>query len=264
VAPAGGEDARTGRLLVVEDNAVNQLYIRKFLERAGHQVVTAGDGAQALDILRAEALDCVLMDIQMPVLDGMAATRAIRAGEAGPPDVPVVALTAYAMKGDRERFLAAGMDACVSKPVDSAELLAVVQAALAGTLSRGADTGESASHRPDAEEQPLLDRQAALERTQGDADLADQLLDVYLRQVPENSRRLRDAAAAGDLEALAHTAHALKSASLQVGALRANALAAALERAVGRGDEEAARAHAAGLREVLGALADREPSGADR
>jgi CheY-like chemotaxis protein len=106
--------------------------VREHLERAGARVTTVEDGQQALEALRASAdgFDAVLMDVQMPVLDGVAATRAIRAGEAGEShkSLPVVALTAYAMAGDRETFLQAGMDRYLAKPVDPDELAATLAA----------------------------------------------------------------------------------------------------------------------------------------
>jgi PAS domain S-box-containing protein len=120
------------RVLLAEDDPVNRTAVREHLERAGARVTTVEDGQQALEALRASAdgFDAVLMDVQMPVLDGVAATRAIRAGEAGEShkSLPVVALTAYAMAGDRETFLQAGMDRYLAKPVDPDELAATLAA----------------------------------------------------------------------------------------------------------------------------------------
>ena len=121
--------ARPLRILVVEDEAVNRLCVRKMLENAGHTVHEAHDGAQALDILTREPLDLVLMDIQMPVMDGVQTTRLIRASTAlrERARIPIVALTAHSMAGDREKFLDAGMDGYVSKPVEMHELCAEIQ-----------------------------------------------------------------------------------------------------------------------------------------
>jgi CheY-like chemotaxis protein len=108
------------RVLVAEDNPLNQLFARELLERMGHEAVSASDGVEALDILARGKFDLVLMDVQMPKLGGVEATHRIRAGEVRGcrPDIPVVALTAHAFEGDRERFLAAGMDEYLSKPFD--------------------------------------------------------------------------------------------------------------------------------------------------
>ncbi|MCM0755635.1 PAS domain S-box protein [Desulfovibrio aminophilus] len=126
------------RLLLVEDERVNRLAVSRMLERAGHSVTAVGDGRSALAELKAGDVDAVLMDIQMPDMDGLAATRAIRsdASLGDSARVPVIALTAHAMPGDRERFLAAGMDGYISKPVESEELEREL-----GRVLRGASPG---------------------------------------------------------------------------------------------------------------------------
>uniref|UniRef100_B8DJM7 histidine kinase n=1 Tax=Nitratidesulfovibrio vulgaris (strain DSM 19637 / Miyazaki F) TaxID=883 RepID=B8DJM7_NITV9 len=120
------------RILLAEDDEVSRLCARRLLEQMGHEVTTTANGAQALDALRAKRFDCVLMDVQMDVMDGVEATRQIRDGASGVLDarIPVIAMTAYAMAGDREKFLAQGMDGYVSKPVMSAELAAAIAGAL--------------------------------------------------------------------------------------------------------------------------------------
>ncbi|WP_428561331.1 MAG: PAS domain-containing protein [Solidesulfovibrio sp. DCME] len=130
--PAPGP--RTGcRILLAEDEPISQLSVRRLLEKAGYRVTAVADGRQALEALRREPFDCVLMDIQMPVLDGLTATRAIRGDASGTldRDIPIVALTAYAMSGDRDIFLKAGMDAYIPKPVDREVMLLAIEQALA-------------------------------------------------------------------------------------------------------------------------------------
>jgi two-component system CheB/CheR fusion protein len=119
-------DMPSCRILLAEDNRVNQIYLKHFLSDAGHECVVAEDGRQAVDMARDQCFDIVLMDVQMPELDGLEATRELRSstGFATRPDTPVIALTAYAMKGDRERFLSQGMDDYVTKPVDWSRLFA--------------------------------------------------------------------------------------------------------------------------------------------
>jgi CheY-like chemotaxis protein len=110
-------------VLIAEDNAVNQRLVSRLLEKRGHQVVVAANGREALEAMERQSFDIVLMDLQMPELDGFEATAALRAREAGHgTHLPVIALTAHAMKGDRERCLAAGMDAYLSKPIRPQEL----------------------------------------------------------------------------------------------------------------------------------------------
>jgi CheY-like chemotaxis protein len=122
------EEGRALRILLAEDNLVNQKLASCLLEKRGHIVVTAADGRQALERLETESFDLVLMDVQMPEMDGFEATDAIRKKEgATGRHLPIVAMTAHAMRGDRERCLAAGMDGYVSKPIIAEELLRVVE-----------------------------------------------------------------------------------------------------------------------------------------
>ncbi len=119
------------RILVAEDNPINQIFIQALLQDAGHDVRIAPTGREALDILRRDSFDCVLMDVQMPEMDGMEATRRIRALEPPRREVPIIALTAYAMKEDQERIMGSGMDGYVTKPVDIAEFSRVLRELLA-------------------------------------------------------------------------------------------------------------------------------------
>jgi CheY-like chemotaxis protein len=131
---ASSEGAPGLRILLAEDNVVNQRLATRLLERRGHQVALAATGRQALALLARESFDLVLMDVQMPDMDGLEATRAIRAEERSKlTRTPIVALTAHTMKGDRERCLAAGMDAFITKPIDAVELINAVE-----TLGGGA------------------------------------------------------------------------------------------------------------------------------
>jgi len=116
------------RVLVAEDNAVNRLVAQRLLQKKGHTIAVAHNGREALERIRAEHFDIVLMDIQMPDLDGYAATAEIRKLEAGNgKHVPIIGVTAHAMEGDRERCLAAGMDGYVAKPIIPKQLYAEIE-----------------------------------------------------------------------------------------------------------------------------------------
>lgn len=128
LAPAN--DAAAPRVLMAEDNPTNQLVVRLMLEAAGVELTVVDDGRQALEALRAAPFDCVLMDINMPVMDGVTALAKIRAGAAGRCDTPVIALTASAMVGDRERFLRLGFDEHLGKPVKPADLISAIADAM--------------------------------------------------------------------------------------------------------------------------------------
>jgi CheY-like chemotaxis protein len=109
-------------VLLVDDEAMTQFYVKRLLEKQGVEVSVAENGEQALVMLTEANFDCVLMDVQMPAMDGVEATNKIRSSNIGHKDIPIIAMTAYAMSGDREKFLDAGMDDYISKPVDKDEL----------------------------------------------------------------------------------------------------------------------------------------------
>ena len=126
--PAAAKANRTLRLLLAEDNLVNQKIACRVLEKQGHHVTVAADGRQAIAALAREPFDVVLMDVQMPEMDGFEATAAIRAAEQGTGrHLPIIAMTAHAMQRDRERCLAAGMDDYISKPLNTPLLLEMLQ-----------------------------------------------------------------------------------------------------------------------------------------
>ena len=136
----------THHCMTAKDDVMNMLAVRGMLEHLGHEVVTAGNGQEAVALLRDEEFDVVVMDIQMPVLDGVEATRRIRE-DVSPGRrrfVPIIAMTAYAMSGDRETFLEAGMSGYVSKPFDRKTLCETIASALgaAGKSGRGGDVRE--------------------------------------------------------------------------------------------------------------------------
>ena len=133
------EPAASLRILLAEDNAVNQRLASRLLEKRGHSVVVAGNGREALEALEKHHFDLVFMDVQMPVMDGFEATAAIRKKEGGGVHLPIVALTAHAMKGDREKCLAGGMDEYLTKPIRPQELDEVLR----GYLTRRAKTSEA-------------------------------------------------------------------------------------------------------------------------
>ena len=119
-------DTRPLNILVAEDNQVNQMLMASLLKKLGHTFEVVGDGAAAVEAIRGGSYDLVLMDVQMPLVDGVEATHRIRGLDRPKCETPVIALTANAMAGDRERYLAAGMNAYVSKPIDLGELTAAI------------------------------------------------------------------------------------------------------------------------------------------
>jgi PAS domain S-box-containing protein len=197
---------RSLRILLAEDNVTNQRVARRLLEKRGHQVTVAPDGRAALTALEnGGAFDVVLMDVQMPLMDGLDATRAIRQREQhSGGHVPIIAMTARVLKGDRERCLEAGMDAYISKPIQARSLYDAIDSVVAAA---------PASTREPAEgDLAVFDLQATLERFSGDEGLLGELVGLFKTDCPQLMRRIRKAAADRDVKALVHAAHTLKGA----------------------------------------------------
>ena len=231
-APALAAPSRSLRILLAEDNAVNQRVAVRLLEKRGHVTKVAVNGIMALQMLEAEAFDVVLMDMQMPEMDGFEATRRIRKREAGQGrHTPIVAMTAHVMKGDRERCLDAGMDDYVAKPVHPADLFAA--------LDRVVGMLESPKAEDDLE--PALDRESALKRLEGDEEFFAELTRLFLEDAPGLLAHMEQAVDANDGDALHRAAHAMKSAAGYLGAASVVAAAGTLESLGARNQFDLAR-----------------------
>ena len=216
---AAGDQPAPRRVLLVEDNVVNQAVAVGLLKRRGHSVTVVDNGALALERLAGERYDVVLMDLQMPVMGGLEATAALRERERGSGHHQhVIAMTAHAMAGDRERCLEAGMDGYVSKPIIPAQLYAAVEdVAPASVEGTAGNTGT------------LVFDPADLEiRTQHDQPLTVMIVQMFLQECPNSVAAVRSAALAGDAPAFRAAAHALKGAA---GNLSAAALVEAARQA---------------------------------
>jgi signal transduction histidine kinase/CheY-like chemotaxis protein/HPt (histidine-containing phosphotransfer) domain-containing protein len=210
------------RILVVEDNPVNKEVAVRQLARLGYRADVAGNGLEAVEALRRMPYHLVFMDCQMPEMDGFDATRAIRKDEGDERRTPIIALTANAREGDRERCLAAGMDGYLSKPTRESDMAEVLNRWL---------PGETVSDPLDLE---VLDGLRAL--GQGTDDFIREVAALYLEDSPRRLASIGDAAAGGDARALASAAHALKSSSTHMGAVDVRRLCDTLERMADRGE----------------------------
>ena len=234
-----------GRLLVVEDNEVNQQVARELLTQAGYTVDVAENGEVALEMVQRTPYDLVFMDMQMPVMDGLAATIAIRKLP-GFASLPIVAMTANAMRQDREKCLAAGMNDFVPKPIDPQALFTALTAWIAPKAEQGVvpDAAIQATQAATAPLDPLdgIDVAAGLGRVGGNAALYARLLQKRGPDSPAAPARARTALDAGDRAAAEIAAHSVKGAAGNVGADELARAAAELEKALRHGDDEAARA----------------------
>lgn len=193
--------SRSLKILVAEDTAFNQKFIQRLLDRWNHQISLVGNGREALEALKNESFDIVLMDVQMPLVNGLEATKTIRLDEQQSKNhMPIIAMTAHAIKGDRERCLEAGMDEYISKPIDSDKLFDAIE-----KLTK-------ASGNPDGTEDlsPAIDKEALLKAFDGDWNFLKEVVDVFLSDYPRLLDDLRRAHKERDSDTLMRAAHSLK------------------------------------------------------
>jgi signal transduction histidine kinase/CheY-like chemotaxis protein/HPt (histidine-containing phosphotransfer) domain-containing protein len=233
VATVGaGPGQRPIRILLAEDNEINQELAIKTLEKRGHTVFVAGNGREAFAAFERESVDIVLMDVQMPEMDGFAATAAIREREkAIGTHVPIVALTAHAMKGDRERCLAAGMDAYVTKPLRVDALFEAI-ARLVPSAFEAAVPVNSSDLVPTGNEglvEAVFDQTWALARVEGDGELLRKIIGLFFAQTQKLLPEIRSACERSDGNALERIAHKLQGSMGSFAARRASEAALRLE-----------------------------------
>ena len=204
--------SRAFRILLAEDNRVNQAVASRLLAKLGHTPVIANNGREAIDLLQQESFDLVLMDIQMPEMDGILATKSIREREKSTHGhIPIIAMTAHAMKGDRARCIAAGMDGYVTKPINLEEVTAAILTALHITPEGDNDTSLDKRNGKMLERSEVLwDMSRTLEQLGGDETLLQEVMEIFLDQAPKHLAALRLAVAQGQAETVETTAHTLK------------------------------------------------------
>jgi CheY-like chemotaxis protein len=212
------ESRRQLRVLLAEDNQVNQEVAATMLRRRGHQVDVVDNGRQAVERARRQRYDVVLMDIQMPEMDGLEATEAIRALPDGH-DLPIVALTAHALKDERERCLTRGMNAYLTKPFKAYELFAAAE-------GWGARTAPPSPPPPAPVDVETFRRDMA---AAGAGDAVDAIISSFVENLPQSIAAIAEAVAAGRATEVARLAHAAKSSAAQLGAQRLATLLAELE-----------------------------------
>jgi PAS domain S-box-containing protein len=268
VRPAGGAATGAGsrppakrvaalRALVVEDNFVNQKVAQRQLEKLGHKVEVANNGARALEMLALQRYDVVIMDCQMPVLDGYEATRQIRAGQVPNLDrrVPIIALTAYAMESDRQKCLAAGMDEFVSKPIRYEELKAAIERVLASSARNApASAGAPPSAKPVVLDLAQFEHLRGLQDKEHPNFLAN-LIDLFLKETPKRFRDLAASLAAGDARAARQLAHTVNGACDNFGGRALQARCKEIEECIGGGNLKGAAALVGKLEPELASLA---------
>jgi PAS domain S-box-containing protein len=206
--------ARVLRVLVAEDNPTNQKLVSALLDQHGHHVSIVNNGRLAVERAAQEPFDIILMDVQMPEMSGLEATAAIREAERHTGQhIPIVALTARAMAGDREDCLTAGMDAYVSKPVRAEELFSTMDAMTSSQTPAAEPLPPTPAPSPDQKNTGSVDLSALLAGFGGRADLVKEVIDVFLVDAPAMLIRLNEAARASNAADLAAAAHAIKGSA---------------------------------------------------
>lgn len=249
----GGSGGKTGkpdsvRLLLVDDSRTNRLLAISMLKKMGYEPVAVETGAEAVEAVKRGGFAAVLMDVWMPDMDGIQATAAIRALPGPEKAIPIIAMTAHTDTQDRQRCLDAGMNDFISKPV--------VRAALAETIKRLTGAGNTVVADGKARPTPVIDTlidDDVLNQLRIDAgpEMINDFVAAYMLETNDRLERMAEAAANGDLAAIASDAHAMKSSSGTFGARRLHRLATAIETAAESGDTLTAT----GLTSMLPALA---------
>lgn len=249
--PAPEVNLNDARVLVAEDNSVNQLVIGELLKSAGIHVDIVDNGAVAVSQIDAEHYDLLLMDCEMPELDGFEATRWIRSQETARQDgksIPIIALTANAIQGDRERCLDAGMNDYLTKPINAKKLFHTLQkwykpdpAQTSENETHAVDTPESLSDSHDTQ-QGLLDIESALQRCAGKADILGLVLEEFERSTKDAAMNFEKCFSESDMDSIRTMAHSLKGAAANIGAVEVAEQSKLLENAALASDEDRAKA----------------------
>lgn len=229
------ESRHPRRILVAEDNAANQKLLARLLQKQGHIVSVAENGAQAVHLLTQQDFDLVLMDVAMPEMDGLEATRRIRTSDSPVRnhDIPIIAMTAHALREDREQCLEAGMNDYLSKPIQREALWAMIQKHAGGEGEAG-DRAELPGYGGTAGESPLPEPLAldfARKQTAADEELLAEVLEALVEEARSALQAVHEAVAEGDMERARRAGHSLKGAGANIGAGPLSHVGAAIERA---------------------------------
>jgi two-component system sensor histidine kinase/response regulator len=226
-------DCKQLEVLLVEDNLTNQAVALLRLKEWGCAVTSVRNGRQAVEACSERSFDVVLMDVQMPEMDGLTATRLIREKERiARMRTPIIAMTAHAMAGDRERCLEAGMDGYIAKPINRDKLFQSIQAVVGNKLQPSTGAAQARPPKPSADR----NQPCPSDRCYGDNDLEYEIMQAFLGEAPQLMKRMERALAEEDPAALSDSAHALKGAAAQIGAAAVVEAANTLEKIGRAGD----------------------------
>jgi signal transduction histidine kinase/CheY-like chemotaxis protein len=255
---SGSEAFSGAHILLVEDNEINQMVATDILESTGICVDKADSGLEAIEAVKKKRYDTVLMDVQMPGMDGIEATRVIRS-QLKMEDLPIIAMTANAMIGDREKCLAAGMNGYVPKPIDQTELFAALKKNISPSKRPSWPQEKNPGRKPASETRPTcalpsLDIDEGVRRLGGRRDRYVAILQKFCRTQEDYSHKLRELVQNGDFEAVKDRAHALKGAAGNLSAIKLRKAAQALEDAGSSKDTSQILSHLTAVEQALEAV----------
>jgi CheY-like chemotaxis protein/HPt (histidine-containing phosphotransfer) domain-containing protein len=229
-------------ILVVDDDELNQRLMRVLLTREGHRVETASDGLEAFEAVKAKKYDIVFMDLQMPVMDGIEASRQIRAWENGGTHTFIVALTASYLPENGQILFEAGMDNYISKPFEMEHIQRLLRYSSRALLN--SSSGRNAAPADEESVRHILDTHLGIQQVGGDSENYRELLTDFVQELPEKIQLMHDFCEALDMEKLSRAAHNLKGVAANLGATQLSNLAHRL-------DEQSSSGYTDGLRETI-------------
>jgi CheY-like chemotaxis protein/HPt (histidine-containing phosphotransfer) domain-containing protein len=227
-------EAKKYKILLVDDDYFSQRMMSLVLSAGGYLYDKAFNGAEALEAVQSQHFDLILMDLQMPIMDGYEAARRIRALEAGNGHIPIIALTAMIFHDENQLCLAAGMDGCIVKPFDTPELYQAIDSYVENSKNSGMAQLQYGMKLED--ENSLLNIQAALPRFGNDIQTYQEFLLEFLQSLPERIEQIRTMFVSGDFQSLSKDSHNLKGVAASMGAMQISALAAKLEKQSRKGE----------------------------
>jgi PAS domain S-box-containing protein len=250
-----GRRTKSLKILLAEDNIVNQKVAQSMFKKIGHKVDTVTNGKEAIKALEMIPYDLVLMDVQMPEMDGIEATKLIRGGGSSVlnGDVPIIAMTAHAMKGDRERFIEVGMDDYIAKPVSMQSLIELLDqwSKKLNGKSHEAALYDEPIHKTDI---VIFDKQAFMERVDSDVELARHLISTYMKYTPQQIEFLKTSLENANSDEISNYAHGIKGSSANIGGMALSSVASEMEYAARAGKLKEAADMMAEVEEQFGLL----------
>ncbi|HVM87553.1 MAG TPA: response regulator [Puia sp.] len=200
------------RILLAEDIKMNQYIAKRILESWGCDVTIANNGKEAVNLLTENYFDCILMDVQMPELDGVSATEMIRKlPDSQKSSIPIIALTANTLDSDKNRYMKAGMNACISKPINEEKLLAVITKNILSSQKEKENVPEKKTNQQNSSVEKLYDLSMVVSVSGGNHDFIKKMIALFIETVPQNIYELKTSAEAGNWDQVGKIAHKLKS-----------------------------------------------------